>query len=262
MCLNLPYAEAKLWKQKAHELISRSVAATKTIDPLLTGAGKLSEVVSVVDGIKKRHGLLIEDALITAIKMVPGWTAAKSVIPRGNGKVFKTDCVAYNKVAATAYVFECKRQYGNLDGDAMKASDQRLDEIGKLFPRFAAAQGWSLTKHDLFILSFYGMATGKKYTVHDRRSVASLFPPCAMRFVNDFVGYTEDVVGRWCSERLDPQSANRTEPRPADRIQSSIAEMRGDTIDENLFRLIDRDGFTEHDLFEIGPQGIRITSKG
>jgi hypothetical protein len=56
MCLKLSYVEARLWKDKAHQLISRSVAATKTIDPLLTTGSQLSEVVSVVDGIKKRHG--------------------------------------------------------------------------------------------------------------------------------------------------------------------------------------------------------------
>jgi hypothetical protein len=111
----------------------------------LTGAGQLSEIVSVVDGIKTRHGVLVEDALIAAIKFVSSWTAHKSVIPRRGGKVFKTDCMAYNQSAA-AYVFECKRQYAFLDGDAKRAVDDRLDEIAKLFPAFATSQGWSVTK--------------------------------------------------------------------------------------------------------------------
>jgi hypothetical protein len=49
--------------------------------PLLTLAPKLSKVVSVVEGIKKRHGILIEDALIAAINFVPGWKAFKGVFP-------------------------------------------------------------------------------------------------------------------------------------------------------------------------------------
>jgi hypothetical protein len=257
MCLKLPYVEARLWRDKAHRLISRSVAATKTIDPLLTSAGKLSEVVSVVDGIKKRHGLLIEDALIAAINFVPGWAAHRGVIPRGAGKVFKTDCVAYNRAAKTAYLFECKRQYTFLDGDAKKAVDGRLDEIAKLFPAFATSQGWSVTNESLFILSFYGTAKGNKYPVHDRRTVASLFPPCAMRFVNDFVSYTEASVGRWCSERLDPQ-ADKEVVHPKDRTESRAADIRRQTVDENLFVFIDRDGYSDLDRFLIVPEDIRV----
>ncbi len=214
--------------------------------------------MSVVDGIKKRHGLLIEDALIAAIKFVPGWTASKSVIPRGAGKVFKTDCVAYNQSAARAYVFECKRQYAFLDGVAKKTVDDRLDEIAKLFPAFATSQGWSVSNHDLFILSFYGTAKGKKYQVHDRHTVASLFPPCAMRFVNDFVSYTEAIVGRWCSERLDPQAADKPVRHPQDRTEPRAHELRSETADENLFALIDRDGFSDLDRFLIVPEGIRV----
>ena len=258
MCLKLSYVEARLWKDKAHQLISRSVAATKTIDPLLTTAGQLSEVVSVVDGIKKRHGLLIEEALIAAINFVPGWTALHGVIPRGVGKVFKTDCVAYNWSAKTAYVFECKRQYAFLDGDAKKAADDRLDKIANLFPAFATSQGWSVTNQGLFILSFYGTAKGIKYPVHDRHTVGSLFPPCALRFVNDFVSYTESIVGRWCSERLDPQAADQQVAHPNDRTETRAADIRGQTVAENLFALVDRDGFSDLDRFVIVPEGIRI----
>ena len=168
MCLKLSYVEARLWRDKAHRLISRSVAATKTIDPLLTSAGKLSEVVSVVDGIKKRHGLLIEDALIAAINFVPGWTAHRGVIPRGAGKVFKTDCVAYNRAAKTAYLFECKRQYTFLDGDAKKAVDGRLDEIAKLFPAFATSQGWSVTNQS----SSFSASTGPRKGTSIRYTIA------------------------------------------------------------------------------------------
>ena len=81
-------------------------------------------------------------------------------------------------------------------GDAKKAVDDRLDEIAKLFPAFAISRrGWSVTNQSLFILSFYGTAKGNKYPVHDRRTVASLFPPCAMRFVNDFVSSPPEASG-------------------------------------------------------------------
>lgn len=82
MCLKLSVAEATLWRQKAHSLIEQASASKIAPDPLLTLAPKLSKVVSVVEGIKKRHGILIKDALIAAINSVPGWKAFKGVIPR------------------------------------------------------------------------------------------------------------------------------------------------------------------------------------
>ena len=83
MCLILPYVEAMLWKRRAHGLISLAVDADVPLDPLLRSVPKLSEVVSILDGIKKRHGLLIEAALIAAINLVPDWTAGKAVTPLG-----------------------------------------------------------------------------------------------------------------------------------------------------------------------------------
>jgi hypothetical protein len=78
-----------------------------------------------------------------------------------------------------------------------------------------------------------------------------------VRFVNDFVSYTEAIVGRWCSERLDPKAANRKAPHPDDRTEPRADELRGRTMDENLFALIDCDGFSDLDRFLIVPEGIR-----
>jgi hypothetical protein len=47
---------------------------------------RLSSLVSEIDGIKKRHGLLIERALIFAINKLPNWYAAKERIAVAGGK--------------------------------------------------------------------------------------------------------------------------------------------------------------------------------
>lgn len=254
MCLMLSHAEAMLWKQKANDLISDAIAANIPPDPLLQSAPKLSEVVSAVEGIKKRHGLLIEEALIAAINLVSGWTASKGVIPRPNKGVFRADCVAYSATTQTAYLFECKRRYASFDGDKRRAINSKLDEITKQFHAFTVSQGWTVIKTGIFILSFYGGGPANKYQIHDRRSVASLFPPCAVRFVEDFIGYSETVVGRWCSERLDPhpltvENADRHQPeQDADKHQADL----------NLFELLEREKFAETDRFEVGAHGVRV----
>jgi hypothetical protein len=91
-----------LWRRKAHDLIAQASIAKIEIDPLLKSSPKLSNVVSVVESIKKRHGTLIEDALVAAVNLVSGWKAMKSVIPRPRSGVFKADCVAINEIIGTA----------------------------------------------------------------------------------------------------------------------------------------------------------------
>lgn len=131
MCLRLTYAEALLWKKHASQLIADAKAKSASIpcDPLFGSNPRLSSLVSEIDGIKKRHGLLIERALIFAINKLPNWQAAKEQIPVASGKAH-LDCLAFNAASGNLYVFECTRGHGSFDGDKIKAIDQRLDSIG------------------------------------------------------------------------------------------------------------------------------------
>ena len=79
MSLRLTYAEALLWKNNAAQLIADAKAKSAKIpcDPLFGSNPRLSSLVSEIDSIKKRHGLLIERALIFAINKLPHWQADK-----------------------------------------------------------------------------------------------------------------------------------------------------------------------------------------
>jgi hypothetical protein len=79
-----------------------------------------------------------------------------------------------------------------------------------------------------------------------------------MRFVNDFVSYSEIIVGRWCSERIDQQGADKRTPHPQEQTETHADDFRGKTVDENLFTIIDRDGFSESDRFLVVPEGVRV----
>jgi hypothetical protein len=82
-------------------------------DPLLTSLPELSILVSAVDSVKKRHGLLIEQALIFAINKIPSWSARKQKI-QTIGSKFEVDCLAFNSSTGALYVFECKRGHGRV----------------------------------------------------------------------------------------------------------------------------------------------------
>ena len=209
MCLRLTYAEARLWKRNARKIIDDAKrAATKmSCDPLLLQVPRLSALVSEIDSIKKRHGLLIEKALIFAINRVPDWCATKERISVAGGRAH-LDCLAYNKTTKRLFVFECKRGHGNQDHDKIEAIDNRLDRIEKAMPAYAASKGWATGKIRLFLLSFYGVRWKSRYSIYNCQSAAALFGPCVQTFMDHFMRHVEHETIREYAEQLrDPPIA-------------------------------------------------------
>jgi hypothetical protein len=170
VCLRLKYAEAQLWKNKARQIINAAkvAAATNPCDPLLIPNPRLSALVSEIDSIKKRHGTLIEEALIYAINRIPGWWAGKEKIPVAGGRAH-LNCLSFNATTKLLYIFECKRGHGSFDSDKTSAIDARLDRIKAAIPAYSKAKGWSPMNEEVFILSFYGTKWKSKYKIYDIR---------------------------------------------------------------------------------------------
>lgn len=200
MCLRLRHAEAVLWKREGLSLFEAAFrdARKMDVDPLLGGAPRLSRLVSAIDSAKKRHGLLIERALMNAINMVPGWTAEKIRVPTGRRRR-EVDCVAFDVSTNSLYLFECKRGHGELDRNAQRELDRRLEDLIVYAPFHLAARGWTATTTRAFILSFYGRTWRSRHEILDMDSASSVFPPCAARFASELRDFTEEH-GSDCAE--------------------------------------------------------------
>jgi hypothetical protein len=203
MCLRLTYAEALLWKKNAAKIVADAKAKSATIpcDPLFAATPRLSSLVSEIDGIKKRHGLLIERALIYAINKLPHWQAMKEQIPVAGGKAH-LDCLALNTNSGKLFVFECKRGHGSFDGDKISAIDQRLSRIKASIGAHARSKGWAPVTTEIFILSFYGAKWNSAYPIYDKNSIASLFEPCVGSFAREFMDHLETMVANAYSSEL------------------------------------------------------------
>lgn len=223
MCLRLPYAEALLWKKNAAKIVADAKAKSATIpcDPLFAATPRLSSLVSEIDGIKKRHGLLIERALIYAINKLPHWQATKEKIPVVGGKAH-LDCLALNANSGKLYVFECKRGHGAFDGDKISAIDQRLGKIKASIGAHARSKGWAPVSTEIFILSFYGAKWTSAYPIYDKNNVARLFEPCIGSFTQEFMSHLEAMVAR----------AYRSELR--DAVDVDQGQTIFDMLDEQL----------------------------
>jgi hypothetical protein len=117
----------------------------------------------------------------------------------------------------------------------------------------------------IFILTFYGnneQSSKSNYTVHDRRSVGVLFPSCALKFTNDFIGYSESTAGRWCAEQLNSQAYCADKVAATDTMAlDEVGERENPTafdVETNLFEILDRWQFAKTDSFEVGIEGIRV----
>lgn len=220
MCLHLKYAEARLWKKRARDMINKAKAAASEnpCDPLLIPSPRLSSLVSEIDSIKKRHGLLIEGALIYAINRIPGWWAGKERIPVAGGRAH-LDCLAYNATTKVLYIFECKRGHGSFDSDKTSAIDARLDRIKAAISAYSMAKGWSPVKEEVFILSFYGTKWKSKYKIYDSDDIATLFEPCLSTFVDHFMRHVEHETNSAYSDEL------RDSPTVSDRQQTVFEQI-------------------------------------
>lgn len=230
--MRLTYAEALLWKQHASKLVADAKAKSATIpcDPLFGSNPRLSSLVSEIDGIKKRHGLLIERALIFAINKLPHWKAAKEKIPVVGGKAH-LDCLAFNANTGKLYVFECKRGHGSFDGDKIRAIDQRLSKIQASIGAHVISRGWKTSSTDVFILSFYGATWKSAFPIYNKHSVATLFEPCIERFVTEYMEHLENATAKaFSSELRDPVDVSAGES-----IFDAIDEGREGTLPDVLF---------------------------
>lgn len=231
MCLKLTYAEALLWKKHASQLIADAKAKSASIpcDPLFGSTPRLSSLVSEIDGIKKRHGLLIERALIFAINKLPHWQAAKEKITVAGGRAH-LDCLAFNTNSRKLYVFECKRGHGSFDGDKIRAIDQRLDRISRAIGAHVKSKGWNPVSTDIFLLSFYGATWKSKYAIYDRHSVAKLFEPCVGRFVSEYVDHIEAFTTRAYSSELREKASIPSDETIFDQLFEDREEPRPDVL--------------------------------
>ena len=206
MCLELSYAEAFKWKMKGAGLIAdaEKKAQKMEVDPVLKFVPNISRLVSAVDSIKKRHGPLIEEALVFAISRIPGWSAERQTNVSYAGENFKLDCFAHHAGSETLYVFECKRGHGVGDSAALRSIDQRLNKVVPASKQHARSSGLSVKHIKAFIISFYGKKWKSDYPIFDSHEAATIFPPCAVRFADELRKSSENLISRHVGDRVDP----------------------------------------------------------
>ena len=195
MCLNLTYDDANDWIKRADEVMREAQLNSKNIprDPLFRTTRRLSRQVSEIDSIKKRHSGLLRDALLCAVKRLPGWEAHRKKIPIGNGR-YHLIFLAYNHGTRKLYVFDCKRGHGTYDSGAKKSIDTRLTNVRKVILMYVRKLNWNPRARDIstFIIRFYENDDWRPaHTLYGKEDIAKLFEPCVGTFISRYMEYIE-----------------------------------------------------------------------
>ena len=204
MTIQISCAEAKIWTNSANRIIRESMNNAKKIpcDPLLKKCRQISSFVSGVDGVKKRHGGLLSDALIYAIKKTPGWKAHRGQLSVVKGKS-PLGCLAFDSTTGSLFIFDCRRGHGNFDKDTKKAINERLKLINGHAKSYVKKKfGWSMKSKYAFILSLYGNTWPASYPIHSIKDISRIFAPCIGTFVKMYTTYVEYKVTDYYASKI------------------------------------------------------------
>jgi hypothetical protein len=196
MLVNTPYDAVITDVERAHmaKCIRRRIAKiadTKfQIDPLVVQ--DVSLATSEVSSAYKRHGLVLEEALRTALNTradLDAWME-KLRIP-GRKKPIQVDLLTYQATSQTLTAYEIKRGFVNHDDQARDGVEERLTELLSALPRYANSRNISPAAYKVAVVGYYDRLSGAlgPHKVIASPDLATEFGSATMAFVvavNDY----------------------------------------------------------------------------
>jgi hypothetical protein len=160
--------------------IERLASARFEIDPLLPLA--VSQACSVAESAKKRHGKIIEIALLEGLKQLSRyevWAPARFRIPEqadqiaslladgakldgaashysGRGRDVQIDMLAYDRENRILRSYEVKRGHGRHDAGKVRSMQRDLRCVQAVLGSFGSASGMEVRLAEARILFWYG----------------------------------------------------------------------------------------------------------
>jgi hypothetical protein len=127
-------------------------------DPLVVPSASLA--ASKISSAYKRHGLILEEALRTALNTRSDlWASEDNIAVPIRTNPIQVDLVTYegNKRALKAY--EIKRASNNLDAEARHSIEERLTALLGALPSYATSKKWRATTFDVAVVGYYDRAS-------------------------------------------------------------------------------------------------------
>jgi hypothetical protein len=123
-------------------------------DPLVVPGASLA--TSKISSAYKRHGLILEEAVRTALNTRSDLRAWEDniVVPVRNNPI-QVDLVTYQANTQTLKAYEIKRGFNNQDAEARHSIEERLTALLSVLPSYATSKNLSATAFDVAVVGYY-----------------------------------------------------------------------------------------------------------
>jgi hypothetical protein len=129
-------------------------------DPLVVPGASL--LTSKISSAYKRHGLILEEALRTALNTrgdLLAWDDTIAVPVRANP--IQIDLVTYQANTQTLKAYEIKRGFNNQDAEARHSIEERLTALLGVLPSYAISKKLSAAAFDVAVVGYYDPVSGR-----------------------------------------------------------------------------------------------------
>ena len=214
----------------------KSAAKTFTADPLIPG--KYSQITSIVSSAQKRHGILIEQAILARLKQSPDlkiWTepefnvsapaealissylsnpelAKNSDIPyqKSNDnrvRSMQIDLIAYDKSKESIISYEIKRGNGMHDSKSKASMLKNLVCQQTLLKSYGEQKGFKISNADSKVIFYYGKCSLSKEYSLTKADLDAHFDFSLVEFVEEVTELFRQKIIKIVEELADPDAS-------------------------------------------------------
>jgi hypothetical protein len=166
-------------------------------DPLVVD--DLSQTISEVSSAYKRHGLVLEEALRTALNTRTDLTAwGDNILVPVRQNPIQVDLLTFEATTGTLAAYEVKRGFSNQDSEARHSVKDRLTSLHGVLPNYAKSKNLRATKFKVAVVGYYDPLSTRlgPHQVIASPDLSTEFGTKTMGFVGDVNDYYQHCLER------------------------------------------------------------------
>jgi len=172
-------------------------------DPIVVDDASLA--ASEISSAYKRHGLILEKALLVALGTrtdLTAWTDRIAIASRP--KPIQIDLLVHSVQTGALTAYEIKRGFGTQDSEAQHSIKQRLSDLKIALPEYATSRGLHASAFDVAVIGYYGRLGTRMgpHRVIDQQGLVHEFDPQTADFVVEVNEYFRHCLLRQTAPRF------------------------------------------------------------
>ena len=193
MALTIACRKIRQLKSRSHKMLESAKEAGQASqqDPLFRQLGDLSNLVTEIESIKKRHAAVLKRCLLLGVNGIANWHSEIMPDKYMSGKEM---ILCWNEVDGRICAFETKRGHGNYDSSSLAALDHRLYAARKSLDQAANDLNMPNACKQVFVVSFYGKVWKLHHKVYTPKNIDNIFNPELTFMLSSFMEFHRKMI--------------------------------------------------------------------